>query len=133
MVHLMWVYRGLKGATMPAKVQGTTYADVKQYQEEIEATYGATVKFTFKLDYPFRKAPNRIWHILAEIVCTRGVHANRIYLGECTIGGSRGATSAPGAMINALTKALREADVWERDREEPLPMDRLRHITVLPS
>lgn len=95
---------------MPVERSATTYADVAEMVRQRRREYGGDVEFKWTLQKPWAQAAHELWSVAAIWSARAGVHAGRVYVGECNIGGGRGATSAPGAMLRALMEVDRAAD-----------------------
>lgn len=97
---------------MPAKNRnvsgqswGITYADVAAQQDAVESHHNCTVEFGIVRYLPYKAAGGRVWGVSCTAVLRRGKPDQVVGVGQCQVGGNRGAASMAGAMLRALIDA----------------------------
>lgn len=85
---------------------GITYADVGDYQDAVESTHSCTLEWGIVRYAPYKGSNHKIW----EVVCTASIRRGKpdaiVGLGQCQVGGNRGAASMAGAYLRSAMSAI---------------------------
>jgi hypothetical protein len=115
---------------MPAKKSGggqwgITWQEVAESIDEYEEHFGCTIEHNVQRGLIFAKATQKVWIVYCRAVSGRdGAYRQEGYA-KCTVGGTKGAASFPGAFLRSLIDAcadlqLRRGDK-RYDRDTPVP------------
>lgn len=104
---------------------GITWAEVADSIDDFEEQYGCTIEHTTLRGVTFAKGTTKVWTVYCRAIAGRdGAYRLEGYA-KCTVGGSRGAASFPGAYLRSLIDAVADLQLRRSDkryhRDTPVP------------
>ena len=116
---------------MPAKKKigggqwGITWTEVADSIADYQEQYGCTIEHMVIRRATFGKGVNLCWSVSCRAISGRAGAYRMEGYAECTVGGTRGAASFPGAFLRSLIDACADLqlrrDDKRYDRDTPVP------------